>query len=73
MRITTIEAAKRLECSRETVERGLRAERFPFGEAVQNEKTGTWTYLCYSDALDDFLAHGKRQILQFNQKGVRTA
>lgn len=73
MRIATTEAAKRLGCSRETVERGLRAEKFSFGEAIQNEKTGTWTYLVYADALEDFKAHGKRQVLNFNQKGVRPA
>lgn len=60
MRISTEEARKKLGCNRVTLERGLRQGKFPFGEAILNEKTGTWTYLVYDGALNYYMEKGKR-------------
>ena len=64
-KISVAEAAKKIGCSRITLERGLIAGRFPFGTAVQNPESETWTYIISEKALDFWLEYGTQYVLKF--------
>ena len=52
-------AAKYVKMAPVTIHTALRQERVPFGFAVENEKTGTWTYHISPGGLVKYKREGK--------------
>lgn len=52
-------AAKYVKMSTATINTGLQQDRIPFGFAVQNPKTGTWTYNISPGGLVKYKREGK--------------